>query len=155
MRVPLRETLAAGSRGVNDPLGRAWGQTARAGGGSFTPRLLLLTGTDGRHKTPPFQGAAVARDAAQVPAATWSTRCDCFVPQARRSAAQHGDDLARRVEDTPLRPSSLSASLSSSTSSPTHAVPTKGRRCRYGCGSTWHSSTPDATRHDVDQDRRT
>ena len=44
-------------------------------------------------------------------------------------------------------PSSVSASDSPSTSLPIHAVPTRERRWRYGCGSTWHWSPPRPRRH--------
>jgi hypothetical protein len=65
----IHRRFVEGSRGVNDPLGRAWGQAARTGGGSFTPRLLHEPKQDGRQNTPPFQGAVVARNAAKVTAA--------------------------------------------------------------------------------------
>ena len=60
--MPHLWTLTAGSRGVNDPLGRAWGQTARARGGSFTPRFTLEPTLVGRHNAPPFQRASDAFD---------------------------------------------------------------------------------------------
>lgn len=82
----------SGSRGVNDPGGRDWGQTGRAGGGSFTPRLHHQPELTGRHKTPPVRGA--------VPDLTLDNpmRANAFLSSGMLPAPASDPDLLARRE---------------------------------------------------------